>query len=47
MMQYSNYFSDQHKITIKQVYFPDIVQSWMTIKKTEISGQHEFLKPVS
>ena len=22
------------------------VQSWMTIKKTEISAQHEFLKPI-
>ena len=22
------------------------VQSWITIKKTEISAQHEFLKPI-
>jgi len=22
-----------------------VLQSWMTIKKTEISAQHEFLKP--
>ena len=22
------------------------LQSWMTIKKTEISAQHEFLKPI-
>ena len=22
------------------------IQSWMTIKKTEISAQHEFLKPI-
>ena len=24
----------------------DALQSWMTIKKTEISAQHEFLKPI-
>ena len=24
----------------------DVIQSWMTIKRTEISAQHEFLKPM-
>jgi len=23
-----------------------LIQSWMTIKKTEISAQHKFLKPI-
>ena len=28
------------------VYMYIYIQSWMTIKKTEISAQHEFLKPI-
>ena len=28
------------------IYIHVYIQSWMTIKKTEISAQHEFLKPI-
>ena len=30
----------------KCIYMYSHMQSWMTIKKTEISAQHEFLKPI-
>jgi len=34
-------------VTVKSFNnFKYVVQSWVTIKKTEISAQHEFLKPI-
>jgi len=35
-----------HMYMYKCVYMYSHMQSWMTIKKAEISAQHEFLKPI-
>jgi len=45
MYIYIYIYINKHMYICVYVHIYVNIQSWMTIKKTEISAQHEFLKP--